>query len=118
MPERGEIWLADDVPFGWVKYHVKLTRQEKDITAPPTAFAPAAEIDVEMTMVKKETSGAKSELGDVTEETAAPAAEEKTEKPEAEKPETEKTEEEKPATEKAEDAEKQEEKPESKTPSE
>ena len=114
----GEIWLADDVPFGWVKYHVKLTRQEKDITAPPTAFAPAAEIDVEMTMVKKETSGAKSELGDVTEETAAPAAEEKTEKPEAEKPETEKTEEEKPATEKAEDAEKQEEKPESKTPSE
>jgi hypothetical protein len=61
-----------------------------------------------MTMVKKETSGAKSELGDVTEATAAPPAEENTEKPEAEKSdteksETEKTEDEKPATEKAEE---------------
>ncbi len=97
----GEIWRAKDVPFGWVKYHVKLTRQEKDITAPPTAFAPAAEIDVEMTLVKMETTGAKSELGDVTEENAAPPAEDKTEKPEAETPETEKS-----AAEKAEETEK------------
>lgn len=87
----GEIWLSDDIPFGWAKYHVKLTREEKDITAPVTAFAPAAEIEVEMTVVKKETTGAKSEIGEVTEDTASPA-EEKAEKTEAEKPETEKAE--------------------------
>ena len=87
----GEIWLADDLPFGWAKYHVKLTRQEKDVTAPVSAFAPAAEIEVEMTIVKKETTGAKSEIGEVSEETAAPA-EEKTDKPAAEEPATEKTE--------------------------
>ena len=103
----GEIWLADDLPFGWAKYHVKLSRQEKDITAPASAFAPAAEIEVEMTVVKKETTGAKSEIGEVSDETAAPA-EEKPETPAAEKPETEKPEEtekpaeEKPATEKPE----------------
>lgn len=90
----GEIWLSEEIPFGWAKYHVKLSRQEKDITAPATDFAPAAEIEVEMTVVKKETSGAKSEIGEVTEETAAPA-EEKTEKPETEKTEAEKTEAEK-----------------------
>ncbi len=86
----GEIWLSSEVPFGWAKYHVKLIRQEKDITAPESAFAPAAEIDVEMTAVKKETSGAKSELGEVSdtpaESTEKPAAE-TTEKPEAEKTE-------------------------------
>ncbi|MDB5334807.1 MAG: hypothetical protein JWN70_426 [Planctomycetaceae bacterium] len=100
----GEIWLSEDIPFGWAKYHVKLIRQEKDITAAVTAFAPAAEIEVEMTVVKKETSGAKSEIGEVSEETAAPT-EEKTEKPAAEKPATEKAEEtEKPAAEKTEAA--------------
>ncbi len=102
----GEIWLSKDIPFGWAKYHVKLTRQEKDITAPATAFAPAAEIEVEMSVVKKETTGAKSEIGEVSDE--APAAEEKTEKPAAETPATEKAEEkpaeEKPAEEKAEAA--------------
>lgn len=103
----GEIWLSADVPFGWAKYHVKLTRQEKDITAPESAFAPAAEIDVEMTAVKKETSGAKSEIGEVSETPETPA--ETTEKPAAEatetkesKPEAEKTDVEKTETEKAE----------------
>lgn len=61
----GEIWLSADVPFGWAKYHVKLTRESKDITAPETDFAPAAEIEVEMVAVEKNT-GAKSELGDVS----------------------------------------------------
>ena len=78
----GEIWRTDEVPFGWAKYHVKLIRLEKDITAPDSAFAPAAEIEVEMAVVKKEMTGAKSELGDVSDEpTAAPA--EATEKPAA-----------------------------------
>lgn len=102
----GEIWLSSDVPFGWAKYHVKLIRQEKDITAPDTAFAPAAEIDVEMTAVKKETSGAKSELGEVSDVPAAPTETEKpaaaTEKPAEEAPAEEKPAEEKPAEEKPE----------------
>lgn len=98
----GEIWLSSEVPFGWAKYHVKLVRQEKDITASETDFAPAAEIEVEMTAVKKEMSGAKSELGEVSDAPVAtekPAAEEKpasetTETPaaESEAPETEKPE--------------------------
>ena len=64
---------------------------EKDITAAETEYAPAAEIEVEMTAVKKEASGAKSELGEVSDTPTAPAestekpASEPTEKPEAEK---------------------------------
>lgn len=99
----GEIWLTDEIPFGWAKYHVKLTRQEKDITAPNSAFAPAAEIEVEMVAVKKETSGAKSELGDVSDAAPAPTAkpaEDTKEKAAEEKPAEEKTTEEKPADEK------------------
>lgn len=101
----GEIWLTDDIPFGWAKYHVKLTRQEKDITMPVSAFAPAAEIEVEMAVVRKESTGAKSELGEVSDDTAAPAGD-KAEKPEAEKTETEKPETEKPEAEKTDDTEK------------
>lgn len=110
----GEIWRSEEVPFGWAKYKVKLTRQQKDITAPDTAFAPAAEIEVEMVAVKKETSGAKSELGDVSNAAPAPAAETK-EKPAeeaAEKPEEEKTESEKPEADKPEEEKPAEEKPE------
>lgn len=102
----GEIWLSDEVPFGWAKYHVKITRLQKDITEPETAFAPAAEIEVEMVAVKKEGSGAKSELGEVSDTPATPAAEkpaaEATEKPAEEKPAEEKPAEEKPAEEKPE----------------
>jgi hypothetical protein len=105
----GEIWLSEEIPFGWAKYHVKLTRLEKDITAAEKDFAPAAEIEVEMTAVKKETSGAKSELGDVTDATAAPAA------PVEEKPAEEKATEEKPAVEKPAEEKAEEEKPAEKT---
>ncbi|MDB5392389.1 MAG: hypothetical protein JWM11_8035 [Planctomycetaceae bacterium] len=64
----GQIWKSSEVPFGWAKYQVKLTRQRKSKFAPESEFAPAAEIEVEMAAVEKGT-GAKSEIGDV-----APAA--------------------------------------------
>jgi hypothetical protein len=64
----GQIWLTPEVPFGWAKYQVKLTRQRKSKFAPESEYAPAAEIEVEMAAVEKGT-GAKSEIGD-----AAPAA--------------------------------------------
>lgn len=105
----GEIWRTDEVPFGWAKYHVKLIRLQKDITEPDTAFAPAAEIEVEMAVVKKEMTGAKSELGDVSDEPAAPA--ESTEKPAAETTET-------PAAEETKDAKPAAEKPEAEAPAE
>lgn len=70
----GQIWLSADVPFGWAKYQVKLTRQRKSKFAPESEFAPAAEIEVEMAAVEKGT-GAKSELGDATPAAATPAAE-------------------------------------------
>ena len=53
-----------------------MTRQEKDITETDDKFVPAAEIEVEMAIVKKEMTGAKSEIGEVSDEPAAetPAA--------------------------------------------
>jgi len=70
----GQIWLSPDVPFGWAKYQVKLTRQRKSKFAPESDFVPAAEIEVEMAAVDKG-MGAKSEIGDVAPANATNAAE-------------------------------------------
>lgn len=69
----GQIWLSPDVPFGWAKYQVKITRQRKSKFAPESDFAPSAEIEVEMAAVEKGT-GAKSEIGDVDPATLTPTA--------------------------------------------
>jgi hypothetical protein len=83
----GQIWLSSEVPFGWAKYQVKLTRQRKSKFAPESDFAPAAEIEVEMAAVEKGI-GAKSEIGDVTPAAAeTPAAASDIKEPTGAKPE-------------------------------
>lgn len=89
----GQIWLSSDIPFGWAKYQVKLTRQRKSKFAPETEFASAAEIEVEMTAVEKGT-GAKSEVGDAVPAAAeTPAADSEPKEPAETKPEETKPEE-------------------------
>lgn len=63
---KGEIWLAPDLPFGWAKYHAKVVREEKETTAPRADFKVISDIEVELTAVEKGTN-AQSELPEVSE---------------------------------------------------
>lgn len=81
---EGEIWLSDKIPFGWAKYQAKVTREQKDRTAPNDAFKRHAELKVEMSAVEIG-KDARSELRN--EDISNPTAEEKPttdEKPAAE----------------------------------
>ncbi|MFO1019072.1 MAG: hypothetical protein U0903_00005 [Planctomycetales bacterium] len=85
---EGEIWLSSKIPFGWAKYQAKVTREQKDRTAPNDAFKRHAELKVEMSAVEIG-KDARSEIRN-EDVTAAPNEEQPpTEKPAEEKPESE-----------------------------
>lgn len=58
---EGEIWITDDIPFGWANYKAKIVREQKDRLAPIEAFKKQTEIVISMSAVEKG-SGARSEL--------------------------------------------------------
>ena len=59
----GDIWLSDEVPFGWAKSTVKVVREQKSQNAEEAEYAADAEIDVELSAVEKG-EGAKSDLAE------------------------------------------------------
>lgn len=49
---EGQLWLSKDIPFGVAKMQVKVTREEKDSTAPLDEFKQIAEISVDLAAVE------------------------------------------------------------------
>ncbi len=58
---QGEYWVTKEVPFGLARWIVKVTREEKESTAPRTAFRPVTTVQTDMKL-KRIIQNAESEL--------------------------------------------------------